>query len=370
MTYDTLESFVKSELPDNPEQKPIDFTVISNEFINSAFENRIFDSLRSGPNATWGMLTTVLTKYKHVIASNKESAVFFIPASFRMKNNKAIVFAKYTAYDEEKGLGKENETKIDALGNSYVGRYGINILNWSMIPIDVDDGISMEEAKHRYKKWEHIGYTSFNHKKDDKIEKFRILILLKNPVSNEDWQIRRNSIKKLLGDGIDNTCLSAARGFYWASCSKKNIDKAEVWHNKGKTLDLLNICEKDTVIVHDPTVFEHVSDAEKGELLNSLRNTRIPDYDTWWKMISAMITYGYTSGDLEYVSAGNPLHQGIHGGKSSGDCRKYWKNVQGYNYRVGGISPGFLWNLVNDGSNNIKPKKINSLENILQKFNK
>lgn len=366
--YEDLEAFRKAKLPDTPSEKPIDFTIISNEFINSAFENRIFDTLRSGPSMTWGILTTALMEYKHVICPRKESAVFFIPASFIKKENRAVVLAKYTAHDEEKGLGIENETKVDANGNTYVGRYGINVLKWSMIPIDIDGGMTLEEAKYRYSEWEHIGYTSFNHLKDGKTEKFRILLLLKESISNEDWQSRRNSIKNFLGDGVDTTCLSSARGFYWASCAKKRQDTAHVWHNSGKTLDLLSQCEKDPVVVHDPSVFEHVSDEEKGELLNALRNTQMPDYDAWWKMISAMISYGYTSGDLEYVSAGNPLHQGNHGGKSASDCRRYWKNVQGYNHRVGGISPGYLWNFVNNNGtiNTYKKKKVNSLEDILK----
>jgi hypothetical protein len=45
---------------------------------------------------------------------------------------------------------------------------------WHMLPIDIDGGMPIYDARERYAKFEHVGYTSHHHMHDGITQKFRM----------------------------------------------------------------------------------------------------------------------------------------------------------------------------------------------------
>lgn len=119
-----------------------------------------------------------------------------------------------------------------------------NIDEWYLLPVDIDSATTISEAQDIFKDYEYILYTTHRHKRNrikNKLQhRFRIFILLSNPVTTVDFDNRKQAIQKLIGKA-DSASLYASQGFFMPSYSERNAKHTFFHHNTGKPLDLLSL---------------------------------------------------------------------------------------------------------------------------------
>ncbi len=192
--------------------------------IATYYENRVLDESKVSTN--WNSFKIDLKNCKQTYES-KEVAPLLIPVSW-----------KKDGFDTVKN---EDGKAILINGKTIPRRCGDNIDSWFMLPIDIDDYITIEKAKKLYGEYEYIGYTTFNHTL--KINKYRLLFPLARPIKHADFLKKKIAISEFIGLA-DPVSMSSAQGFYLPSCHSENKDMSTVWPNKGKLIDL-NLFEND-----------------------------------------------------------------------------------------------------------------------------
>jgi hypothetical protein len=262
--------------------------------------------------STWDDLATVLTE--HQILDHKEDAKLISPVSF-VPFDQGVRFNEY-------------DDKI------YLKRCKQNIDQWFMLPVDIDGEMSIQEAKERFKDYEYVLYTSYNHGING-AEKFRLFFPLLNPVKNEEVFKRVKAIHAWLW-GADKTTLSQSRQFYLPSCSAENYKRRHAHRNKGNFLDILyfDIEDKPEIVRKD---YGTVEDDFKAVVLEMLGRVRDVDYDVWWKIGSAMQDAQMTYPQFEAVSDTLRSH------RPDRNCEAQWESSRG-----GEVSFGYIINLLKE----------------------
>lgn len=247
----------------------LQFTILTPNHCDSVNENRILPAYRH--EATFTELYNFMQDTR-MICHRKEDGKFIIPSSF--------------------------------VAGDCVARLAENVLDWYMLPIDIDGGMTIDAAKQKWKDYNYILYTSFNH--SDSLHKFRLLIELEHPMPDKTFERKRKAIYEWLGDGIDRTCLYRSRGFYLPTSNINNPTPPILEINYAKPLDW-TIFSDEVEVTQNYAPIECSTD-DRQRILAKLRETTIDSYETWWQMISAMKNSGYSLQDAISVSAGNRLH--------------------------------------------------------------
>jgi len=141
-------------------------------------------------------------------------------------------------FDDEFEIPKYQEFVDEYNDVPFIRRSSKNIENYSMLVLDYDDGMTIEEFKKNCKVLEFYLYTSSRHLKDGTTEKFRVVIPLLNEVPKEELENRTNNLKQLF-TGVDNTTFSISRLFFLSG--GEDLSKFEFHHNKGIEFDLLQV---------------------------------------------------------------------------------------------------------------------------------
>ena len=245
------------------------------------------------------------------VLKDKSAGAFVIPVDFITEDYMPAV----VKWVDDQGWPRERVLR-DANGNTYIRRCAENVNQLWMMPVDVDDGLTLAEAKERWSDYRYIAYSSYNHLVDGKTEKFRFLIEYSKPIGNADFALRRKSMQKWLGDGVDMTTLYRSRGFYIPAINPATKDHFFLDFNEGTKL--LNPFDFNA---EEPPKFEpskykneEMNDDDRQEILDKLQQTTIDSYHVWWQMVQAMKSEGYSASDVMYVSAGN----GMHSSKTTG----------------------------------------------------
>lgn len=198
------------------------FTVISAGYgrLKSIFENRIlpifgFESSKDDfIEAYTGSMCVIDNKTdRQLLSAVKYKDTNFIPATDQQGN---------IYYVDGKTVPK---------------RCAENVETWTMLPLDLDENLTIQSAEKLYEDHEFVLSTSFNHTEEH--HKFHIFMFLKEPVSAADFDARTDAIKEFIG-GADLSSISKSQGFFLPSCSEENKDIAQVFHSKGEPLDLMS----------------------------------------------------------------------------------------------------------------------------------
>jgi hypothetical protein len=333
------------------------------------YDNRILDAGRKA--MTWRGFKGLITS-GHLSAYQKDQAPLFSPSWFLTPRDPGCVFAHYTESEEKRGLGQSGEAKRDAHGEPFAWRGAANVIAWSMLPVDIDGQQSMADAKTFFQDYEYVAYTSFNHLKDGDAEKFRLLLLLQEPISQEELLERRAKLLAWMGK-VDKTCLDAARGFYMPCCHPSRMNHAQRWHNPGsQCLDALAFEPQELVTLPDsgptrPQFFlppSPLAEDERSALLELLQGTYLGNYGDWWKVSSAMVNAGYSLEEFKSITVNGMMRQ-----KNSLDCEKQWRKSVARHQRGLSISPGYLYNIVG-GHAAINQLKLDRLKHEIKQLTK
>jgi hypothetical protein len=251
----------------------------------------------------------------------------------------ACQHAPYTRAEARRRLGREDEIKLDDTGKPYTWRGAENVDKWWMLPVDIDGQQSIAQAKAFFLDYAYVAFTSFSHHlTDGATEKFRLFLLLKEPVPHEEFEKRRAALLQWLG-AVDKSSLAGSRGFYLPSCPHDRVPLAQRWYNdRPLCLDVMSF--PPTVPRTVPTL-KPLTAAEQPALLSLLHDTFLGNYEQWWKVAVAMVSAGFSCTDFEYVTIGGMMNQ-----KDFRDCQQQWRKAEARVRRGRTISVGYLYNLV------------------------
>lgn len=225
-------------------------------------------------------------------------------------------------------------------------KHAENTIDCHILCLDFDGEMSIAEAKNIYSSLEHIGYTSWSHKTEEKdgADCFRMVFPLAQPITRDDYYTKTDALKVFVSEA-DASCVAVARFFNLPACSADNQKHSDVWLNEGVFLDLHQFDDNPT---YEPPATEYSppDDADKAKMVEQLSNTFFAKEETWYKVASAMAANDFTSDDFIRVSTTGPNAQW---GTTTREAQNKWKSAQSAVTRRGGIHYGFLVNLVKNG---------------------
>ena len=131
----------------------------------------------------------------------------------------------------------------------YTRRLKENVLAVTMLILDYDGGMTIEEARERFKAYEYAGYTSFRHLKAQQIEKFRLVFPLATPIpaigtftdcddliDGSAWYALTGALKEFAGN-CDPASFRCNQFYYLPITTKSRAKTAAAWSNSGALLD-------------------------------------------------------------------------------------------------------------------------------------
>lgn len=144
--------------------------------------------------------------------------------------------------------------------------------------IDYDDGARRADVESAFKDYDYIIYNSTGNKCSEGIEKFRLILTLKDPIIASDLEHWRTTNKfKVLFHGCDFSSFAKGRFFYRPSKYDKDHAEVIIKHNEGRPFDFYSI-------------FPHwVKNEEFDRLVSKLKFGRIQTLKTSDRYVSKFI---------------------------------------------------------------------------------
>lgn len=144
-----------------------------------------------------------------------------------------------------------------------------NLIQTDIIALDIDDGLSLPEAKKLFRDYKHIIATSRNHRKyknGKNRDRFRVVLFLTEPITdNPTFKATWNALAEIC-PALDRACSDSSR-FYYPCTSTASLNL------KGKTIDVVEPRMEET-----PRIPCIASNEERGQL--SIRSKRFL-HGTW-----------------------------------------------------------------------------------------
>lgn len=174
--------------------------------------------------------------YKNISINNSDRYTStWIDFSNTLKQSKSIYIKKEYAPMIIPVTWKGIDSNEKKLLDQFTSKSSSNVLDWYMLPVDIDAILTIEKAKELYKSYSYIGYTTYNHSL--KKHKFRLLFPLSKPISNSDFLMRKDAIQDFIGTA-DSSSLNVSQGFYLPSSNENNYEESSIWVNDGTFIDL------------------------------------------------------------------------------------------------------------------------------------
>jgi hypothetical protein len=183
---------------------------------------------------TWDTFRDVILS-GHVVADDRLAVKLFNACEYKTPESLAGD-PKLVVYD-----GDTDRT--------YTRRLKENVLTVTMLILDYDGGMSLNDAREKFKAYEYVGYTSFRHLKDKGVEKFRLVFPLATPVpavgkftdcddliEGADWYELGEALKEFSG-ACDPASFRCNQFYYLPIAPKSRVEAAQVWFNSGIVLD-------------------------------------------------------------------------------------------------------------------------------------
>jgi hypothetical protein len=200
----------------------------------------------------------------------------------------------------------------------FVRRVKENVVHWYILPIDIDKDVTILQTIEKFKEFEFVLYTSWNHQqwKEDcepPCDRFRMFILLDKPIHTDDFYPRTDSLKNFIGV-MDQCSLSRSRGFYEPACKQNMYSESLFYHNKGKALNIWDFepIKKEQDWDESTLDNDELDDELRQAILEGLQQIGNVDYegvDSWWKIGSAMVDGGFSEYEFDMVSRSLRSHR-------------------------------------------------------------
>ncbi|MCJ8322213.1 MAG: DUF5906 domain-containing protein, partial [Colwellia sp.] len=290
---------------------------ISVILLRSTFDNKV--TQEKTEVMTWGDFDNKFIGKEHRVIEKKEDGLLFQTVS-------------YKSADEDVETDQEDETIIL--------RRAVNVDQYHALVVDIDGGMTIDEATERFIDYEYVGYTTHSHltdyKKDEKtgedtdipLENFRLVFLLKEPVDKDELFNRNNSLLDWAGD-VDDSTFARSRPFYLPSCPEKMLEHAKIWSNFGKLVDVLSFAENTVKTDIKRVEHDELSNGQREAIISGLMQTERVEDEKWYQIASALHGSGFTVQD--FIEASTVLKPS----KSPSDCIKKWESSKKFDFSLG-----------------------------------
>jgi hypothetical protein len=124
-----------------------------------------------------------------------------------------------------------------------------NVMQVDALVLDYDGELPIAAAKERFKDYEYLGYTSYNHLKQKTVEKFRLIFPLAAPIPTRfsangsakrpdllTYDQLTDALLKFSGP-CDPVATNPNQHYYFPATHPDRKNVAGTWHNKGQILD-------------------------------------------------------------------------------------------------------------------------------------
>ncbi|BAE51986.1 hypothetical protein [Paramagnetospirillum magneticum] len=233
-------------------------------------------------------------------------------------------------------------------GGDPVRRCAANVVEYSMLGLDIDGGFSISAFRSKFRPWRYVAYSTYSHRTAKKSgqDAFRAFFPLNTPAPAAVFRDMRPEIKTWAGIG-DRSQLDLSRGFYLPTCPADRLVLAESWVNDGQVLEwsgwataaAARIEREKAAPVAD---HQEITDTEREKLLTKLKGRYVGQEPLWWRIGIAMASNGFTLDDFRAVTLGGLMRQ-----KSASDCDAKWRHCLQQAQHGKQISLGFLINVAN-----------------------
>lgn len=110
-----------------------------------------------------------------------------------------------------------------------------NVKCVTLVKLDFDEGVSLEQLPEASKKYEYAAYSTYNHSNEK--PKFRVILPLRRPVSAREYDVIWEKANEMFGSHADQNAKDASRISYLPSCPPEHEEQAFAVHNAGAILD-------------------------------------------------------------------------------------------------------------------------------------
>lgn len=197
-------------------------------FFNSKFDNEV----KEPKFYTWAELCRKFSIHKITDVKNDEG---FICAEFKRENYRPATRGIYEEIDGQR-VEISREIKYDENGETIVGRYAENIIEYNCLVLDYDGaGISLNQKRKDFLGFRHLGYTSHNHHIKS-VDKFRVIFPFAIPCPQQEWRLRQDRFREFAGVD-DRSTTALARIFFSPTCPYKGRPYKQAWNEDGELLD-------------------------------------------------------------------------------------------------------------------------------------
>lgn len=195
------------------------------------FNNPYDNLVKSLGDFTWSEIRDFFTCHEE--AANKDQVALFNMVRYREND-----------LEWKEGLPLDDQLEfLPDTGEVVSLRRNINILQVDALVLDYDGGITLDELKHRFRDYEYLGYTSYNHLKDGSTHKCRLIFPLSCPIpvnAKIDSLPTYEDLKVPLGEfagPCDPVVFKPNQMYFIPATHPDRMTLAVTWVNRGKILD-------------------------------------------------------------------------------------------------------------------------------------
>ncbi|MBN3804958.1 hypothetical protein GXB81_18150 [Paraburkholderia sp. Ac-20336] len=188
--------------------------------------NSVYDNVVKPVLASWDELASMLVSSHPVVVGDKLALPSFSAWRYKSVDDPAI----------DHGTDKHGKP-LKCFSETHVRRLKSNLVEMSMLVIDFDGGLPLDEVQQRFGEYEYVSFTSVRHRHEDK-DKARVVLPFTEPMRKAEFMQRKSAIERWIGhDVADDVTYEEGQVFLLPAVYEKYAAHARAWRNEGALLD-------------------------------------------------------------------------------------------------------------------------------------
>lgn len=188
--------------------------------------NSVYDNIVKPALASWDELALMLVSGHPVFVGDKLALPSFNAWRYKSIDDPII----------DHGTDKHGKP-VKCFSKTHVRRLKSNLVEMSMLVIDFDGGLPLDEVQQRFAKYEYVFYTSVRHRRENK-DKGRAVIPFTEPMPKAEFLKRKSAIETWIGRGVaDDVTYDEGQIFLLPAVYEEYAAHARAWRNEGALLD-------------------------------------------------------------------------------------------------------------------------------------
>lgn len=194
--------------------------------IGVTFFHQMADNQAKSTSLLWPEVAAMLSAPHASALSHKSNLPLFCPWVYKAATDPTVV-------NGDDGKGKP----LKFFSRTHVRRIAENLVEMTMLVLDYDGGRPLNQLREIFNKWEHVAYTTLNHREEGK-DKARIVLPLAASMPVADFDQLAEVIKAWATDfGADPSTADVGRMFILPAVREEHRHLAQSWHHEGVFLD-------------------------------------------------------------------------------------------------------------------------------------